>query len=122
MGRETIRYVDEEREYEARKRIHPIWRGVGCLIIVALGFLGYFGSGLIMNANIKNQWVYIPPEMMWPSFAPWLPPGALIRIVVGLAAVLLGYTAITVVYATVFPIVPGKHDAPPVRSPKRRRR
>jgi hypothetical protein len=122
MGRETIRYVDEEREYEESKRMNPLWRGVGCLIIVVLGFVGYFVSGLLMTANIENQWVYIPPSLMWLSFAPWLPPGTLIRIVVGLAAVLLGYSAISVVYAIVFPIVPKETDVPPLKASKRRRR
>jgi len=122
MGRETIRYVDEEKAYEESKRMNPMWRGIGCLIIVVLGFVGYFVSGLLMTANIENQWVYIPPSLMWPSFAPWLPPGTLIRIVVGLAAVLLGYSAISVVYAIVFPIAPGEHDVPPLKASKRRRR
>jgi hypothetical protein len=113
MGFETRRFVEEEHRWKGR--LHPIWRGVGCIIIIALGVLGYFVSGMILEANFENQWVYIPPEIISPSFAPWLPPGALLRIVVGLITVALGYTVVNVIYAVVFPIKLGETDVPPLR-------
>lgn len=114
MGFETRRFVDDEHRSK-RGKLHPVWRGVGCLIIIALGVLGYFVSGMILEANFENQWVYIPPEIISPSFAPWLPPGALLRIVVGLIAVALGYTVVNVIYAIIFPIKLGETDVPPLR-------
>jgi hypothetical protein len=121
MGRETIRYVGEEEEYLKSKRMHPAWRGVGCMIIVILGILGYYLSGIILQANIENQWVYIPAELYAPAFAPWLPPGTFIRIVVGLISVMLGYTVISLVYAILFPLRLKETDMPPMRKSQRRK-
>jgi hypothetical protein len=121
MGRETIRYVGEEERILQGKRMHPVWRGVGCLVIVILGIMGYFLSGILLQANIENHWVYIPPQIMAPAFAPWLPPGTFIRIIVGLLAIMLGYTVISVVYAILFPIKPGETDVPPLRKSQRRK-
>ncbi len=120
MGRETRRYVDEEDRLKP-KQMDPVWRGVGCLIIVALGIVGYFLSGILLNANMENHWVYIPPVIMAPPFLPWLPPGTALRIVIGLIAVILGYTVISAVYAIMFPIRLGETDVPPLRRSDRRR-
>ena len=121
MGRETIRYVDEEDQISKRGRLHPVWRGIGCLTIVLLGILGYFASGWLLNANNQNQWIYIPPQIMAPEFAAFLPPGTIIRSVVGGIAIMLGYTLISVVYAIVFPLIPGKTDVPALKRTDRRK-
>jgi hypothetical protein len=101
--------------------MNPLWRGVGCLIIITLGVLGYYLSGVILEANFENEWVYIPAEIISPPFAPWLPPGALLRIVVGLIAIALGYTVVNVLYAVFFPIKLGETDVPPLRRSGRRK-
>jgi hypothetical protein len=120
MGRETIRYVDEEERMKPRQ-MNPVWRGVGCLIIVTLGMVGYILSGVLLNANIRNHWIYIPSEIYAPSILPWLPPGAAIRIVIGIMAAMLGYGVISVVYAILFPIRLGETDVPPLRRSGRRK-
>lgn len=114
MGYETRRFVDDEHRRGIRK-MHPVWRGVGCLTIIALGVLGYYLSGMILEANYENQWVYIPADIISPPFAPWLPPGVFPRIVVGLIAVALGYAVVNVLYAVLFPIKLGETDVPPLR-------
>jgi hypothetical protein len=121
MGRVTRHYVDEDPELARRKRIKPLWRGIGCLLIVIFGIIGYYASGWLLEANAKNHWVYIPPELLWPSFARWLPPGTLIRIVVGLLLVMLGFGVFTTVYAVFFPIKPSETDVPPLRPSDRRK-
>jgi uncharacterized membrane protein YeaQ/YmgE (transglycosylase-associated protein family) len=121
MGFETRRFVDDEHRRMRGRRLHPVWRGVGCLVMIALGVLGYFLSGMILEANFENHWVYIPPEIYHPSFAPWLPPGAFLRIIVGLIAVALGYTVVNVLYAVLFPIKLGDTDMPPMRPSDRRK-
>lgn len=120
MGRETIRYVDEEERMKP-KQLNPVWRGVGCLIIVTLGAVGYILSGGLLNANMRNHWIYIPPEIYAPSIFPWLPPGVALRIVLGLMAAMLGYGVISVVYAILFPIRRGELDVPPLSRSDRRK-
>jgi hypothetical protein len=121
MGRVTKHFVDEDPDFARKKRIKSLWRGIGCLLIVILGFLGYYASGWLLQANAKNHWVYIPPELYYPSFAPWLPPGILIRVAIGVLLVMLGFGVLNVVYAVLFPIKPSETDVPPM-SPLDRRK
>ena len=121
MGRETIRYIDRERELAEKYRMHPVWRGVGCLMVVFLGFVGYYASGWLLEANAVNQWVYLPPELLSPSFASWLPQGAFIRIAVGLIVVMLGYGVLNIIYAIIFPVKLGETDEPPLSSMDQRK-
>lgn len=111
MGRDSWRHRQAEEERLKRKRINPIWRGVGCLLILLLGLLGYVFSGWF----IGKGFVYFPPALRRPSFAPWLPQDMVIQLVVALLFMIFSYTLLTAVYAVLFPIRPGELDAPPMK-------
>jgi hypothetical protein len=91
------------------------------MLIVFLGLGGYFGSGWILDANAVNQWIYIPPGLLSPSFASWLPQGVFLRIAVGLLVIIFGYAILSFVYAVLFPIRLGETDEPPMSSLDRRK-
>ena len=124
MGRDTWRYAQHEREREAKRRMNPIWRGVGCVLLVALAAAGYFGAGWFLRENAAQNWVYLPPEM---TSIPWLtfvPPGMVLQLFIGLLFMIFGYGVLSLGYAIAFPIKPGETDAPPPKRtapPKRRR-
>ena len=121
MGRVTRHYVEEDPDLARKKRNRSLWRGIGCLLIVILGIFGYFVSGWLLEANAEHHWVYIPPEILWPSFARWLPSGTLIRVVIGLLLTMFGFGVLNVVYAVLFPIKPSETDVAPM-SPYDRRK
>jgi len=119
MGRESYRYRQLDKEREERQRMNPIWRGVGCLMMVAFAVAGYAFSGWFLAANARNGWVYLPPAAVQPPFMPsWLPYGLTPRVVVGLLFLLMGFGLVSFVYAIMFPIKPSETDAP---TPKRRK-
>lgn len=105
-----------------RKTIHPVWRGVGCLMIILLGTAGYFFSGWFLGANAENRWIYLPPEILRPEFAPFLPAGVLVQIVVAVLFMIFSYGLLSVFYALFFPVKPGEHDVPPLYRPPKKRR
>ena len=72
MGRDTYRYQTLDKEREARKRLNPIWRGVGCLTIALFGTLGYFFAQWFLRENAVNTWVYLPPGAYNPDLPNWL--------------------------------------------------
>lgn len=115
MGRDTWRYAQHEREREIKKRRNPIWRGVGCVLLVLLAMAGYFVSGWFFVANAQQQWIYLPPGIMVIPFAPWLPRGMLAQLFVALVVVLFGYAFLSFLYAIFFPIKPGETDVPPLK-------
>jgi hypothetical protein len=123
MGRDTFRYRQLDKEREARGRIDPIWRGVGCIVMSTFAVGGYFFANWFVRANAIKGWIYIPNEVYYPSFAPFLGGGLMLKLVVAFLFLLLSYGIMSFVYAVLFPIKPRDDDAPPPRRrPKRPKR
>jgi hypothetical protein len=121
MGRDTWRYRAQERERTKKKRMNPIWRGVGCLTIVFLTLAGYGFADWFLRANATSGWVNIPRVFLVLPIAPWLPYGILVKIVVAILFMLMSYGLVSTVYAILFPIRPEETDAPPIRRGSQRR-
>jgi hypothetical protein len=81
-GGGSFQAKQQQEMREARHRIHPIWRGVGLLLIVITPVLGYFSGLVLLAENAKQGWFMIPLE--------WLAPGAdqLLFVKIGLTLVL----------------------------------
>jgi hypothetical protein len=50
-------------------RIHPIWRGVGFVMMIFMPVLSYIGATVIMDYNKTQNWFPIPREFVisWPT-------------------------------------------------------
>ena len=58
---------------ERRWRIHPIWRGIGCFMMVLIPLISYAAAFTVARANYQNGWVRIPAELVgWVNLAPVL--------------------------------------------------
>ena len=49
---------------ERRKEIHPVWRGVGFLLIFITPIMGYFGALALIAQNEKSKWFSIPRDFL----------------------------------------------------------
>jgi len=111
-----------ERPYE----IHPIWRGIGCILVVIGPFVAFAAAHMLVDLNVANNWLAIPREMNNTVTVP-----ALLEIpidpiehfyadlLVAVLLLLLGFGIVMVVYALMYSAVgPGRSplDAPPIRS------
>ncbi len=54
----------ETKSREEREKIHPIWRGIGWLLIFIFPVMGYYGSVYLLSENAKQQWVLIPTNIL----------------------------------------------------------
>jgi peptidoglycan biosynthesis protein MviN/MurJ (putative lipid II flippase) len=127
MGRDSWRYAQHERERAAKKRMNPVWRGVGCLLLVALALAGYYFASWFLGANFENGWVFIPNEALNPSFVPaflfpYLGGGGMVKFITAFLFMILGYGILSIAYAILFPIKPGEADMPPVRRSRAKKR
>ena len=52
-----------QREETRRKGPHPVWRGIGCVLIVLIVVMSFAGSSLLVDANRDNNWVDVPEEI-----------------------------------------------------------
>ncbi len=131
MGRESYRYQSLDKMREERKRMNPMWRGIGCLLISFFGAMGYLFAQWFLRANYTKNWVYLPAEAYNPDLPNWLnflepffDNGALIKLVVALLFIVISFGIVSFFYAIGFPIRPGEQDAPPAdkRLARRQRR
>lgn len=120
MGRETYRYQTLDKQREERKRINPIWRGVGCITISIFGVAGYFFAQWFLRANAINGWIYLPAGAYNPDFPNWLnwlepifQGGALVKLVAALLFIVISFGILNFFYAIGFPIRLHPQDAPP---------
>lgn len=57
---------------ERSRKIHPIWRGIGCLLIVIVPLLSFAGAALLVNYGLSQGWP-IPPEWLgYIKFPDWV--------------------------------------------------
>jgi hypothetical protein len=95
------------REQDPNKKpLHPMWTGVGCVLVSAFMVAGYFLADWFLEANKGGRWIAIPPEFAWPDVAPYL----LVKLAVGAMVLLLGSAFVSIVFAIVNPPKPGKYD------------
>jgi hypothetical protein len=120
MGRrrDTWQWQKLDEERAVKGRLHPAWRGVGCLLVVLLGIGAFFFSGWFLNAGL----VYIPMAARRPAFAPWLPDYFVVQLIISAIFMIASFTIVSWIYAVAFPIQPGEFDAPPVKRQPRKRR
>jgi hypothetical protein len=106
---------------QAKKTLHPAWAGIGCFLLVGLSIVGYLVGEWFLSVNAQRGWIPMPAELAWPAQNPFL----LVKLGIALIVLLIGSTAISIVYTVLHPPKPGKFDVidasifPP---PPRRRR
>jgi hypothetical protein len=109
-------YVTDSREVAAkRKAIHPIWRGIGFIMFIAVPFFSYIGALVIFQQNQTKHWFPIPADILSPwGSDPYIFVKLAITIVliVAISAVLTSITF--VVYGMFGPPRYGPQDSPPV--------
>ena len=55
----------ERRKIAAKKRgPHPIWQGIGCLIIILLPIISYALADATIQAGVKAGWNFLPYELL----------------------------------------------------------
>jgi hypothetical protein len=123
MGRRSSwQFKQQERERREASRMNPMWRGVGCLLVVGIGAVGYLFANWFLVQNAVNRWIFLPSEVINPEvpvIGGALSGGNLVRIVVALLFLLTAFAFMNFFYAILFPVRPGEHDLP---TPKKRRK
>lgn len=127
------RYSKYQTSMPAQKlpyKIHPIWRGIGCFMLILIPIMAYAGATLLVQANRTQRWLPMPPELAQAIFIPilnqripYLPAILIVTVLLSL----IGFGVLSFFYAILYRAVgPSRYgplDAPPVREmPKRRRK
>lgn len=109
-------------------KVHPIWRGIGCLMLIIIPVLSYAGAVLLVQENFTRHWVPLPPELAATITLPFLGsiPNLFARLLVTLVLIFVGFAGMSAVYAIIYSIAGpprlGPLDAPPDHRPFKRSR
>ncbi len=106
-------YSTRESSSPQQREIHPIWRGVGLVLIILTPILSYAGSLVLLEENQKNGWVAIPRELIVSGFSDSL---ILVKVLVTLVLMVFLYglfSMVTFILVRAFaPPQYGPYDVP----------
>jgi hypothetical protein len=91
----------ERRVRDDSERPHPIWRGLGFLIMAVVAIMSYAGANLLVEANKTKGWVRVPAEIQ--GGVSWA-PDLYAELVVAFFLMFIGFGVLTIVYSIVYRI------------------
>jgi hypothetical protein len=57
-------YQPKRKENPAKKPIHPVWRGIGCILLIVIPVISYVAADYFISNRTQFSWVAIPQEMV----------------------------------------------------------
>lgn len=108
---------------EARWKIHPIWRGIGCFFIVFIPIASYVLALMLLQENARRRWISLPPEVVVTVNVPGIGavPHLYANLIFAAVVAVMFFSLLTVFYAALYRMIgPSRYgplDEPP---PKRR--
>jgi len=122
------------------KKLHPIWRGIGCLLIIIMPLISYFTALEIIKVGVSQGWSFPPYFLGFVKFPDWVWKFRVLAVIAGPIANfpnLLAVLAITIVlviilfgifsflYSLLYKVVgPPRYteiDSPPIKGRRIRR-
>jgi len=122
------KYSAQSRAPQRPWKIHPIWRGIGCLLMLIIPVMSYAGAVILVDLNQENNWLPTPAELSQPVTLPLVGTVDNFYSVAAMTILLtiIGFGLVTIIYSMIYSAVGpprlGPLDAPPVRTspPKRK--
>jgi hypothetical protein len=110
-----------EKSKPKNREPHPIWRGIGFIMIVLIPLMGYGISLLLLQANRENGWMAIPRDLI----ARGADPDLYLKIILTIALSFVLYVVFTffsvVVLRAFGPPRYGPTDVPPITTRMKKR-
>ena len=109
-------------------KVHPIWRGIGCVMMILIPLIAYAGAVWIVQENLKEGWMPVPAEFARAIAIPMLgsTPYLLAYLLVTVVLSLIGFGVFTALYSLIYSLLGpsqyGPLDSPPLRRGKNWRR
>lgn len=123
------RYRTSSVTPEEKREIHPIWRGIGCILIVIIPLMAYASAVLLIDENAQRGWFRIPPDINnipIPAFLATNLPGWIVndfyaKLLVAFLFALIFFALFTVLYSFAYRLGGGYRPSP-VDAPTEKRK
>lgn len=115
------------RTTRVRGVIHPVWRGIGCILVFLIPIMAYAAATLVVQENVRRQWLPVTWELAQTVILPYIGPVPYLfsNLLVAGVFTLFGFGVLTLVYGLMYRVVgPPKYgplDAPPEQYHRRKR-
>ena len=86
---------------DASESVHPVWRGIGFLLMGVVSVMSYAGANLLVEANKTKGWVVVPAEIQ--GGVSWA-PDLYAELVVAFFLMMIGFGLITIVYSIIYKV------------------
>jgi hypothetical protein len=121
----TRNYQFREEKLVERPALHPIWRGIGLIFLVALTVGAFWLAGEVLERQWQQPFLpfAVPRNFIfqpWPWF-PAIPGKPLVQIGATIVIDLVGYALLVILFGIVNPVRHGPTDAPQPRGTGRHR-
>lgn len=121
------RYENANVKKQQPWKVHPIWRGIGCIMLIIIPIIAWAGAVEFMRIAPKLTWFPQSSEMYRNvDLQYFVLPASLGQIIFTILFMMLGFVIMTIAYSFVYRIAgPPKYgptDAPPPRVTRSRRR
>ena len=132
MGRYTS--YQRQRSSAQRGQIHPVMRGIGCILLALVPIISYGTAVLIVNYGVKKGWPIPPNWLGTPTIHPLLlrleglrmifdflllQTNLIANLVFAIAIAVLIFGILSIIYGLAFRLMGppeyGPTDVPPVR-------
>jgi hypothetical protein len=140
-----MRYTQYQRREERPWKVHPIWRGLGCIWMVLLPVMAYAGAWTLTRENFENHWLPVSKDLAQTIQLPvidwsflsfpidlnflirWIPGQPLynLDLLLFVALIFLGFGVSSGIYAFLFgSLTPGRGplEAPEMDHERRRKK
>lgn len=96
------RYQQYQRDVkDVSTRVHPVWRGIGFLLMGVVAVMSYAGANLLVEANKTKVWIVVPPGIQ--GGISWA-PDLYAELVVSFFLIMIGFGVITIVYSIIYKV------------------
>ena len=97
--------------------IHPVWRGIGCFLLILLPIIAFAGAKILVQANSQQRWIQMPSELYGSFSIPVIGRVFYADLAVAVILIVIGFAVITVGYSIIYRIIGipryGPLDSPP---------
>ncbi len=91
----------ERKDVEGKPGVHPVWRGLGFLLLGLIAVMSYAGANLLVEANKTKGWIVVPKEIS--GGVSWA-PDLYAELVVAFFLAVIGFGILTIVYSIIYRI------------------
>jgi len=96
------RYEQYQRDTkDTETGVHPVWRGIGFLLMGLVAVMSYAGANLLVEANKTKGWIAVPYSIR--GGVSWA-PDLFAELIVTFFLIMIGFGIITIVYSLIYKV------------------